>query len=238
MDTGNLILSFLSIGVFSFIVWIIALIHAANNKNFKDGNTKLVWVLIILFVYGIGAVLYLLFGRPKEEKQNTKPSQFKRLFNIFATMPLGLKILTLLGIYSVVDTSLNMGRVFSDVNYFGLQIGQPISTIYSIAMFAVNIIFLISLFKRYLWGWKVNFIAQLVFLVSFLILKLPVTIRALFAPASEIYKIIGLATTPEYQNSVSYSATKLATISTNLVVLVIMLLVIGYLYKKRDYFNK
>jgi len=238
MDTGNFILSFLSIGVFSFIVWIIALIHAANNKNFKDSNTKLVWVLIILFVYGIGAVLYLLFGQPKEEKLNTKPSQFRRLFNTFATMPLGLKILTLLGIYSVVDTSLNVSRIFNEVNYFGLQIGQPISTIYSIAMFAVSIIFLISLFKRYLWGWKINFIAQLVFLGSFVILKLPITIRALFAPASEIYKIIGLVTTPEYQNPASYSATKLATVSTDLVVLVFMLLIIGYLYKKKGYFNK
>ena len=89
-----------------------------------------------------------------------------------------------------------------------------------------------------MWGWKVNFIAQLIFLVIFVILKLPVTIRALFAPASEIYKIIDLATTPEYQNPASYSATKLATVSTDLVVLVFMLLVIGYLYKKKDYFNK
>lgn len=139
MDTGNFILSFLSIGVFSFIVWIIALIHAANNKNFKDSNTKLVWVLIILFVYGIGAVLYLLFGRPKEEGK--KPSQLRGLLNIFGAMPLGLKILTLLGIYSLVDTALNLGRVFNEVNYFGLQIGQPLSTIYSLILFAVNVIF-------------------------------------------------------------------------------------------------
>ena len=236
MDTGNFILSFLSIGVFSFIAWIIALIHAANNKNFKDSNTKLVWVLIILFVYGIGAVLYLLFGRPKDERQ--KPSQLRGLLNIFGAMPLGLKILTLLGIYSLVDTALNLGRVFNEVNYSGLQIGQPLSTIYILILFTVNIIFLVALFKRYLWGWKVNFIAQLIFLVIFVILKLPVTIRALFAPASEIYKIIGLVTTPEYQNPISYSATKLATVSGDLVGLVLMLLVIGYLYKKKDYFNK
>jgi len=236
MDTGNFIISFLSIGVFSFIVWIIALIHAVNNKNFKDSNTKLVWVLIILFVYGIGAVLYLLFGRPKDERQ--KPSQLRGLLNIFGAMPLGLKILTLLGIYSLVDTALNLGRVFNEVNYSGLQIGQPLSTIYILILFTVNIIFLVALFKRYLWGWKVNFIAQLIFLVIFVILKLPVTIRALFAPASEIYKIIGLVTTPEYQNPISYSATKLATVSGDLVGLVLMLLVIGYLYKKKDYFNK
>src|SRR3990167_6280331 len=236
MDTGNFIISFLSIGVFSFIVWIIALIHAVNNKNFKDSNTKLVWVLIILFVYGIGAVLYLLFGRPKDERQ--KPSQLRGLLNIFGAMPLGLKILTLLGIYSLVDTALNLGRVFNEVNYSGLQIGQQLSTIYILILFTVNIIFLVALFKRYLWGWKVNFIAQLIFLVIFVILKLPVTIRALFAPASEIYKIIGLVTTPEYQNPISYSATKLATVSGDLVGLVLMLLVIGYLYKKKDYFNK
>lgn len=99
-------------------------------------------------------------------------------------------------------------------------------------------LFSVALFKRYLWGWKVNFVAQLVFLASFVILRLPITIRALFAPASEIYKIIGLTTTSEYQNSVSYSATKLATVSGDLVGLVLILIVIGYLYKKKDYFNK
>lgn len=235
---GTFILSFLSLVVFSFIVWIIALIHAATNKNFKDSNQKLIWVLIIIFTNGIGAILYLLFGRPKEEKIITEPSGVKKLFSSFGAMPLGLKILTLLSIYYLVDTTLNLGRLFNEMNFFGIQLGQPLSSLYNIGLFTINLIFLMALFKRYLWGWKVYIVTQVAMIIAYVILKMPVTIRALFSPASEIYKIINLTTTAEYQNLASYSATKFATVSINLLMLVFMLLITGYLYKKREYFNK
>lgn len=239
MDTqGTFILSFLSLVVFSFIVWIIALIHASTNKNFKDSNSKLIWVLIIIFTNGIGAILYLLFGRPKEEKIITEPSGIRKLFNSFGAMPLGLKILTLLSIYYLVDTTLNLGRLFNEMNFFGIQLGQPLSSLYNIGFFTINIIFLVSLFKRYLWGWKVYIITQVVMVLAYIVLKIPVTIKVMFSPASEIYKIINLTTTAEYQNPTSYSATKFATISINILMLIVMLLITGYLYKKRDYFNK
>jgi len=239
MDTqGTFILSFLSLVVFSFIIWIIALIHAATNKNFKDSNSKLVWVLVIIFTNGIGAIFYLLFGRPKEEKITTEPSKIKKLFNSFGAMPLGLKILTLLSTYYLVDTTLNLGRLFNEMNLFGVQLGQPFSSLYNVGLFAINVIFLVSLFKRYLWGWKVYIVTQIAMILAYIVLKIPVTIKALFSPASEIYKIIDLTTTTEYQNATSYSATKFATVSINLLMLVFGFLVTGYLYKKKNYFNK
>lgn len=239
MDTqGTFILSFLSLVVFSLIVWIIALIHAATNKNFKDSNSKLIWVLIIIFTNSIGAVLYLLFGRPKEEKITTEPSRIKKLFIALDTMPLGLKIYILLSVYYLVDTTLNLGRLFNDINFFGIQLGQPLSSLYNIGLFAINLIFLVASFRRYLWGWKVYIVTQVVAIIAYVILQMPVTIRVLFSPASEIYKIINFTTTAEYQNPTSYAYTKFATVSVNFLMLVFMLLITGYLYKKKDYFNK
>ena len=124
------------------------------------------------------------------------------------------------------------------MNFFGIQLGQPLSSLYNIGLFTINIIFLVSLFKRYLWGWKVYIVTQVVTVLAYVVLKIPVTIKAMFSPASEIYKIINLTTTAEYQNPTSYSATKFATVSINILMLIAMLLIIGYLYKKRDYFNK
>jgi hypothetical protein len=239
MDTQvTFILSILSLVVFCFIVWIIALIHAATNKNFKDSNQKLIWVLIIIFTNGIGAILYLLFGRPKEEKVVTELSRIKKLFNSFGVMPLGLKILTLLSIYYLVDTTLNLGGLFNEMNFLGIELGQPLSSLYNIGLFTINIIFLVSLFRRYLWGWKVYMVTQVAMILAYFIFKVPVTIKAIFSPASEIYKIINLTTTAEYQNPTSYGATKFVTISTNILMLVVMLLITAYLYKKRNYFNK
>jgi len=50
-----------------FILWIWALIDCVrvpDDSMFQSGN-KLVWVLIIVFAHFIGAILYLLIGRPK-----------------------------------------------------------------------------------------------------------------------------------------------------------------------------
>src|SRR3990167_3570823 len=128
MDTqGTFILSFLSLVVFSFILWIIALIHAATNKNFKDSNSKLIWVLIIIFTNGIGAILYLLFGRPKEEKIITEPSGIRKLFNSFGAMPLGIKILSLLSIYVVINSVINYKKFFSSAQVFNFTIPQPLA---------------------------------------------------------------------------------------------------------------
>lgn len=186
---GSIVLGLFSIGVFSFVVWLIALIHAATNKQFKDGNIKLIWVLIIIFTNGIGAIIYLLFGRPKEEKINKNSSSLRKLFNTFENMPFGLKILTLLCLFSLIETTLNLRGLLNEANFFGIQLGQPLSPIYKIGLFAINIVFLVTLFKRYLWGWKLYVISQVMMIFAYIVVKIPVTIKAMFSPASEIYKV-------------------------------------------------
>lgn len=48
-----------------FIFWIWMLIHAIQNKELSDGE-KIAWVLVILFLHFLGALIYLLVGRPKQ----------------------------------------------------------------------------------------------------------------------------------------------------------------------------
>lgn len=56
-----------SLFVAGFVLWIWALIDCVrvpDDSMFQSGN-KLIWVLIIVFAQIIGAILYLLIGRPK-----------------------------------------------------------------------------------------------------------------------------------------------------------------------------
>jgi Phospholipase_D-nuclease N-terminal len=49
-----------------FILWIWALIDALSVRDdsmYRTGS-KLVWVLVIVFLHAIGALLYLAIGRP------------------------------------------------------------------------------------------------------------------------------------------------------------------------------
>ena len=43
------------------ILPIIALVDILTNKF--EGNNKLIWVLVVIFVYMLGAILYFLIGR-------------------------------------------------------------------------------------------------------------------------------------------------------------------------------
>jgi Phospholipase_D-nuclease N-terminal len=52
------------VGGLAVMIW--ALVDAArmpNDQAFKTG-TQLVWILVILLAQGIGAIVYLLVGRP------------------------------------------------------------------------------------------------------------------------------------------------------------------------------
>ena len=48
----------------SSAVWIWALFDCLIHGPLQ-GNTKLIWIIVIVFTHGVGAVLYLLFGRPR-----------------------------------------------------------------------------------------------------------------------------------------------------------------------------
>ena len=62
LGTGGLLVILL-LSVF----WILMLIDAIQNKGLSDGE-KIAWVIVIIFVHFLGALLYLLIGRPKRTR--------------------------------------------------------------------------------------------------------------------------------------------------------------------------
>jgi hypothetical protein len=64
---GELFVLFGIVWLVGFAVWIWALIdciQVADDSLYQSG-TKLIWVLVIVFLGPLGAILYLLIGRPK-----------------------------------------------------------------------------------------------------------------------------------------------------------------------------
>jgi hypothetical protein len=54
----------LVVGLGGFVFWIRALVDCATKES-DAGNTKVVWVMIILFANLVGAVIYWLVRRPQ-----------------------------------------------------------------------------------------------------------------------------------------------------------------------------
>jgi hypothetical protein len=55
------------------VIWLYCLLDAiTSNENDVRSLPKIVWVLIVLFTFEVGAVLWLLFGRPR---RSTGPVQ-------------------------------------------------------------------------------------------------------------------------------------------------------------------
>jgi hypothetical protein len=52
------------------VLWIAALVHVLR-RQFPEPNAKLIWVLVIVFAQGIGAIIYFVLGR----KQGTLHGQ-------------------------------------------------------------------------------------------------------------------------------------------------------------------
>jgi uncharacterized BrkB/YihY/UPF0761 family membrane protein len=68
---NSLISVFFVMGVISLIaLWIYALVSAIKNERL-DSNMRLIWVLVIILVNGLGALLYLLIApnRPSAGEQ-------------------------------------------------------------------------------------------------------------------------------------------------------------------------
>jgi hypothetical protein len=56
----------LLLGIAGFAVWIWALVDVVkvpDDSSFRAGN-KLIWVLVIVFTGVVGAIVYLIVGRP------------------------------------------------------------------------------------------------------------------------------------------------------------------------------
>lgn len=58
--------SLLGLLVTGFWIWMI--IDCAVNET-NEGNTKIVWILIIIFTHGLGALLYFLIRRPQRKAE-------------------------------------------------------------------------------------------------------------------------------------------------------------------------
>ena len=50
----------------SFIFWAWALIDILKS-DFKDSTNKLIWLLVVFFLYAFGALLYFFIGRQQKK---------------------------------------------------------------------------------------------------------------------------------------------------------------------------
>lgn len=68
MIIGVVFLFFLLLGLAATIFWIVELVDCLKNEP-DHGNSKLIWLLVILFGHGIGAVLYWCVRRPQRKAE-------------------------------------------------------------------------------------------------------------------------------------------------------------------------
>ena len=52
------------LAIASFVFWIIEIIDVAR-REFPDPNTKVLWLLIVILLHGIGALIYYFVGKPQ-----------------------------------------------------------------------------------------------------------------------------------------------------------------------------
>jgi hypothetical protein len=55
-------LLFIAFILFMSVLWIYAIIDVAR-RQFSDSTTKVFWLLIVIFLHGLGTIIYLVFGR-------------------------------------------------------------------------------------------------------------------------------------------------------------------------------
>jgi len=68
---GLIPLFFIAIAVLSTIFWIVTLIDCAINEP-SEGNDKIIWILVILFLHVLGALIYRLARRPERLRRYGK----------------------------------------------------------------------------------------------------------------------------------------------------------------------
>lgn len=70
---GILLLLFGLVVVASFVLWIWALVDALGNPDSAyaaTGQSKILWVLVIVFLHALGALLYLAIARPQLRRRS------------------------------------------------------------------------------------------------------------------------------------------------------------------------
>ncbi|AKF24868.1 hypothetical protein YH65_05305 [Sulfurovum lithotrophicum] len=53
------------IGLAVFIFWLWALIDIVKS-DFKDSATKIIWFILVFFLYFLGAAIYYFFGKDQK----------------------------------------------------------------------------------------------------------------------------------------------------------------------------
>ncbi len=52
------------IGLAATVFWIVELIDVLR-REFTDSTMKIVWLLVVFFLHGLGAILYYFIGKPQ-----------------------------------------------------------------------------------------------------------------------------------------------------------------------------
>jgi len=60
-------LAMITLALAGTVLWIWMLIDCATNEP-SEGSDKIVWILVILFTHGLGALIYLLARRPERKR--------------------------------------------------------------------------------------------------------------------------------------------------------------------------
>ena len=63
----EIFLFFMFIGAVGSIFWVWMIIDCATNEP-NEGNDKLIWLLIIIFVNFLGALIYFCVRRPRRKE--------------------------------------------------------------------------------------------------------------------------------------------------------------------------
>ncbi len=62
MEAADLLLMLLPVILLQFTLMIVAVIHILRHDNFKVGS-KVLWLVIVIFINLIGPILYFAIGR-------------------------------------------------------------------------------------------------------------------------------------------------------------------------------
>lgn len=63
---------FIVVGLASLVFWIIELIDVCR-REFRDSNSKLLWILVVVLAHGLGALIYYFAGKPQGWLPGEKP---------------------------------------------------------------------------------------------------------------------------------------------------------------------
>ena len=59
-----MLLFFLTLAVAATAFWVWAIVDCATKEP-SEGNDKIIWILVIVFIHLLGAILYVLIRRPE-----------------------------------------------------------------------------------------------------------------------------------------------------------------------------